>query len=73
MQILLNQHDKVYDSDFKKITMVINPERLRVFLAGLSILHSLMVILDISILSRANGALREGAMYELLKDSNIKS
>jgi exopolyphosphatase/pppGpp-phosphohydrolase len=73
VQILLNQHDKVYDSDFKKITSVINPERLRVFLAGLSILHSLMVILDISILSRANGALREGAMYELLKDSNIKS
>lgn len=73
VQILLNQHDKVYDSDFKKITSVINPERLRVFLAGLSILHSLMVILDISVLSRANGALREGAMYELLKDSNIKS
>ena len=68
--ILIN-YENIYSKEKKSLENIIDLKRFNIMLSGLSILQTITVILEINTISRANGALREGVLYNLFNDEAI--
>lgn len=68
--ILIN-YENIYSKEKKSLENIIDLKRFNIMLSGLSILQTITVILEINTISRANGALREGVLYNLFNNEAI--
>lgn len=68
--VLIN-YENLYDKEKKSLKNIIDINRLNIMLSGLSILQTITIILEINTLAKANGALREGVLYNLFQNKNI--
>ena len=68
--VLIN-YENLYDKEKKSLKNTIDINRLNIMLSGLSILQTITIILEINTIAKANGALREGVLYNLFQNKNI--
>ena len=68
--VLIN-YENLYDKEKKLLKNTIDINRLNIMLSGLSILQTITIILEINTIAKANGALREGVLYNLFQNKNI--
>ena len=68
--VLIN-YENLYDKEKKSLENTIDINRLNIMLSGLSILQTITIILEINTIAKANGALREGVLYNLFQNKNI--
>lgn len=68
--VLIN-YENLYDKEKKSLKNTIDINRLNIMLSGLSILQTITIILQINTIAKANGALREGVLYNLFQNKNI--
>ena len=68
--VLIN-YENLYDKEKKSLKNIIDINRLNIMLSGLSILQTITIILEINTIAKANGALREGVLYNLFQNKNI--
>ena len=68
--VLIN-YENLYDKEKKSLKNIIDINRLNIMLSGLSILQTITIILQINTIAKANGALREGVLYNLFQNKNI--
>tara|TARA_B100001769_G_C22065925_1_gene573516 strand:- start:52 stop:993 length:942 start_codon:yes stop_codon:yes gene_type:complete len=67
--VLMN-YNNFYNEEKKSLKKFIDKNRLDIMLSGLSILYTIMIILNINSMVKANGALREGVLYKLFQNQN---
>ena len=67
--VLIN-YENLYDKEKKLLKNTIDINRLNIMLSGLSILQTITIILEINTIAKANGALREGVLYDLFQNKN---
>ena len=63
-------YNNFYNEEKKSLKKFIDKNRLDIMLSGLSILYTIMIILNINSMVKANGALREGVLYKLFQNQN---
>ena len=68
--VLIN-YENLYEKEKKSLKNTIDINRLNIMLSGLSILQTITIILQINTIAKANGALREGVLYNLFQNKNI--
>ena len=68
--VLIN-YENLYEKEKKSLKNTIDINRLNIMLSGLSILQTITIILEINTIAKANGALREGVLYNLFQNKNI--